>query len=86
MAIVRPFRGIRYKQSSLNAPFASVVAPPYDVIDDAQQSQLYERHPKNVVRMDLNRIQPNDDADNNRYSRARRYLMDWLAEGTLGFD
>lgn len=86
MADVRPFRAIRYRQDQLTGAFEDVVAPPYDVIDDVEQSALYGRNPKNVVRLDLNRIQASDDTDNNRYSRARRYLMDWLADGTLGID
>ncbi len=86
MADVRPFRAIRYRTDAFNAPLEAVVAPPYDVIDDVEQSALYARHPKNVVRLDLNEIKPTDDAENNRYTRARRHLMDWLAEGVLGID
>lgn len=63
-----------------------VVAPPYDVIDSAGQDALYARHPKNFVRVDLNRITDEDHDQNNRYTRSRRYLMDWLAEGVLKFE
>lgn len=86
MADVRPFRAIRYRTDVFNAPLEAVVAPPYDVIDDVEQSALYARHPKNIVRLDLNEIKSSDDAENNRYTRARRHLMDWLAEGVLGID
>lgn len=86
MADVRPFRAIRYRTHALGAPLEAVVAPPYDVIDDAEQRALYERHPRNVVRLDLNEIKPGDDAENNRYTRARRHLMDWLATGTMAID
>lgn len=87
MAEIRPFRGLRYDVDALGADAMSeVVAPPYDVIDDAGQDALYQRHPKNFVRIDLNRITESDDATNNRYTRARRHLMDWLAEGVLKFE
>lgn len=86
MADVRPFRAIRYRTTALGAPLEAVVAPPYDVIDDAEQRTLYERHPNNVVRMDLNEIKAGDDVENNRYTRARRHLMDWLATGILAVD
>ena len=50
---------------------SDVVAPPYDVIDPDLQEQLYRKHPCNVVRLILNRIEPGDDNEvNNRYTRA----------------
>lgn len=87
MADIRPLRAIRYDLDVIGADaFSRVVAPPYDVIDDAHQDELYARHPNNFVRIDLNRIQPGDDDANNRYTRARRYLFDWIATGALTID
>ncbi|MEM1348690.1 MAG: DUF1015 domain-containing protein, partial [Myxococcota bacterium] len=83
MAHVRPFRGIRYDLERLGPDVALLVAPPYDVLDDAERDALYARHPYNVVRLDLNRPAPTDSRDDDRYTRARRYLMDWLAGGVL---
>lgn len=87
MADIRPFRGIRYDLDVLGADaFSKVVAPPYDVIDSDHQDALYARHPKNFVRIDLNRIEEDDTPENDRYTRSRRWLFDWLAEGTLTID
>jgi uncharacterized protein (DUF1015 family) len=87
MAEIRPFRGLRYDTEQIGADaMRDVVAPPYDVIDDAGQDALYARHPKNFVRVDLNRITESDHDENNRYTRSRRYLMDWLAEGVMRFE
>ena len=86
MAKVRAFRGIRYNVERFNDQMNRLVAPPYDVIDDEQLSALYESHINNIVRMDLNRAAERDGLENNRYTRARRYLMDWLAEGDLIID
>src|SRR5690606_6543118 len=84
MAEIKPFRGIRFNPERFdNEAMADLVAPPYDVIDPHEQDALYERHPNNIVRLDLNRIRPSDDADNNRYTRSRRHLMDWLGRGVL---
>ena len=83
MARVKPFRGIRYNNAKFHDQMSRLVAPPYDVIDDEQLSALYESHINNIVRMDLNRPGAQDQSDNNKYTRARRYLMDWLAEGDL---
>jgi len=83
MADVRGFRGIRYADGLLRDSGVDLVAPPYDVIDAAQQRELYERHPHNVVRLILNRERDGDTEQNNRYTRARRHFMDWIAQGVL---
>ncbi len=87
MTEIKPFRAIRYNLDNLGEDAAEdVVAPPYDVIDEDQQAAFYDRHPNNVIRLILNRIQPSDTNENNRYTRARRYLVDWLARGELQQD
>ena len=60
-----------------------MVAPPYDVIDADEQEALYKRHAANVVRLILNRDEPGDDEHSNRYTRAARFLRNWLREGVL---
>ncbi|MFU8804803.1 MAG: DUF1015 domain-containing protein [Bradymonadaceae bacterium] len=87
MAEIKSFYGIRYDRTRFDdEQMARLVAPPYDVIDEAGQDELYERHPQNIVRLDLNRHQPGDHAENNRYTRSRRHLMDWLATGVMKLD
>src|SRR5690554_6410467 len=85
MAEIRGFRAIRYYFDPDDKP-ADLLAPPYDVIDSAEQDTLYARHPANVARLVLGRPQARDDGENNRYTRARRHLMDWLATGQLRQD
>ncbi|GIX02250.1 MAG: hypothetical protein KatS3mg112_1187 [Thermogutta sp.] len=82
MPEIQAFRGIRYNLSHVGS-LSDVIAPPYDVISPELQDALYKKHPCNVVRLILNRIEPGDDEINNRYSRARRYYKSWLAEGVL---
>jgi uncharacterized protein (DUF1015 family) len=53
------------------------------VIDPELQDQLYKKHPANVVRLILNRDEPGDDEHSNRYSRAARFLRNWMREGVL---
>ncbi len=86
MADVRGFRAIRYDDDRFAEGKHDVVAPPYDVIDEAEQRSLYEQHPNNIIRLILNRQREDDSPENNRYTRARRHLMDWLAEGVLSRD
>ena len=61
MPEVSPFRGVRYDVARVGT-LSDVVAPPYDVIDKNLQDRLYQSSPHNVIRLELNRDQP-DDAD-----------------------
>ena len=65
MPTVAPLRGLRYDPKHVGT-LSQVIAPPYDVIDDALQAALYDRHPANVVRLELNREEPGDDDRLNR--------------------
>ena len=82
MADVQPFRGWRYDLAQVGN-LSDVTAPPYDVIDEAQQKALYEQHPCNVVRLILNRTEPGDDGPEDRYTRAADFLRHWMSEGVL---
>jgi uncharacterized protein (DUF1015 family) len=81
---IRPFRALRYDPASIADP-ALVVAPPYDVIDAAEEARLLARHPANVVRLELPGEQPGDAPDD-RYRRAARTLAGWRSDGTLHKD
>jgi uncharacterized protein (DUF1015 family) len=85
MAEVVPFRGVLYDPAKVG-DVTVVVAPPYDVIGPAEQTALYERHPTNVVRLELGREHPGDGPQDNRYTRAKRFLEEWLRGGVLRRD
>ena len=80
MARFDPFPGIRYDLD--RSDLASVIAPPYDVIDDAQRAALAARDEHNAVRIDLPSLADGDE----RYEVARCLLRDWQAEGVLVAD
>jgi len=83
MPDIQAFRGIRYDLGHVGS-LSDVVAPPYDVISPEMQEELYKKHPCNVVRLILNRIEPGDDDEaNNRYTRAAKFLKNWQSEGVL---
>lgn len=82
MAEIIPFQGIHFAQEKIG-DLGSVVAPPYDVISPTQQSILYAASAYNVVRIILNRPEPNDDEAHNPYTRAAFYLESWLNAGVL---
>jgi uncharacterized protein (DUF1015 family) len=83
MPEIQAFRGIRYNLGQVGA-LGDVTAPPYDCISPELQDALYRRHPCNVVRLILNRIEPAaDDEANNRYRRAARFYKQWREQGVL---
>ncbi|MGH2894849.1 MAG: DUF1015 family protein, partial [Solirubrobacteraceae bacterium] len=79
MAEIQPIRALRYDLDRTGG-LQDVVAPPYDVIDDAQRAALQDRSPYNAVRIDL--PQGADD----RYDRAAALLADWRSQGVVVLD
>jgi len=82
MADVRPFRGLRFSPSA--APdLGAVLSPPYDVIDDDDDDRrLRERHPYNVVRVELTTASVAGGRDD-RYAQAADTLRHWREHGVL---
>jgi uncharacterized protein (DUF1015 family) len=71
-----PFAAIRYATDEL----ASVIAPPYDVLSDADIDALEARSPHNVVRIDVPR------GGEDRYDLAAKTMRAWLDEQVLVID
>jgi len=82
MPDISAFRGIRYDLGHVGS-LSDVIAPPYDVIDSELQDQLYQRSDFNCTRLILGKDEPGDDDANNRYTRAARFLKDWLRDQVL---
>jgi Protein of unknown function (DUF1015) len=72
VAVIKPIRAVRYDES-VAGPLERLVAPPYDVIDEAQREELMARSPFNVVHLTL----PDQEAD------AARLWREWLSDGAL---
>ena len=84
MPEIRPFRGLRYDPDVVG-DMAAVVSPPYDVISADQRRRLVERHPANVVAVELPVEETGDEPDD-RYRRAARIFAGWRSDGTLRKD
>lgn len=82
MATIIPFKGLRYNQEKISN-LASVVTPPYDVIDESAQARYYAENPANIIRLELGLTFPEDTSTNNRYIRAAQYLEKWIEDETL---
>lgn len=85
MADIIPFSGLRYNLKKVKR-IKNVFAPPYDVISQKEQNQLYSRHDKNIVRLMLGKQYKSDNDKNNRYIRAAVLFNKWIKDKTLIFD
>ena len=82
MADVRPLRGLRFDPGVIH--LGGVLAPPYDVIDDAQREALYGRDLRNIVRVDAGMDLAGDTPGSvDRYTRAAEHLEAWVRLGVL---
>jgi uncharacterized protein (DUF1015 family) len=72
MADLQPLRTLRYDPAAVGS-LADVIAPPYDVVDDAMREELAARSPYNVVHIDL---PPS-------YDRAAETMREWRGRGVL---
>ncbi|HEX2999655.1 MAG TPA: DUF1015 domain-containing protein, partial [Armatimonadota bacterium] len=82
MADISPFCGIRYNLQKIHR-LQEVIAPPYDIISKDEQEDLYQRHPANIVRLELGKQEPGDNEQSNRYTRAAADLHRWEDESIL---
>ncbi len=85
MALIRPFRGVRYNEQKIK-DIVDVICPPYDVISPTLQDQLYARDSHNFVHIEYNRETAQDNDRDNRYTRAANTVSSWLQEGILKVD
>ncbi|MGR3310927.1 MAG: DUF1015 domain-containing protein [Candidatus Brocadiales bacterium] len=80
-----PFRGIRYNLEPIE-DLSKALTPPYDVISPQDRERYYELHPYNIIRLILGKDLPDDNEQVNKYTRAARFLNNWLREGILRRD
>jgi uncharacterized protein (DUF1015 family) len=82
MVEIFPFNGIIYNKEKIKK-LDDVMSPPYDIISQEQQDELYDKNPKNYVRLILNKETQTDDSNNNRYIRSKKLYDEWLSDSTL---
>jgi len=82
MAEILPIKGIRYNTKSIES-INDVVTPPYDVISPSAQQLLYDKHPYNIIRLELSKSYPADSETDNRYTRAADTFNNWQEKGIL---
>jgi uncharacterized protein (DUF1015 family) len=82
MADVQPLRALHY-EPAVAGPLASVVAPPYDVIDASQRAELLSRSPYNVVAVDLPQA---EQEGGDPYAAAQELFESWQLQGAVTRD
>lgn len=82
MAIIKPFKGIRYNSARVS-DLSTVITPPYDVIGPAEQEHYYHRSPYNIIRLEYGIVHRDDSVQDNRYNRAAATQRRWLADTVL---
>jgi uncharacterized protein (DUF1015 family) len=85
MAVVKPFRALRYVHSRVPR-LNEVLSPPYDSLSTEDQLRLHLRNPLNAVRLELGQDQPEDDVVENRNVRAGDFWRGWRDQGVLRRD
>lgn len=82
MVEIAPFRGMVYDEKKI-AHLDSVMSPPYDIISEEMQNELYQKNEYNFVKLILGKILSQDTDENNRYTRAKQLFDDWQHQGIL---
>lgn len=78
MPVLSPFRALAWRPD-LRPRIDRLIAPPYDVLDEAGRAAIEALHPRNIVHLDL----PRAAAGGDPYAASRDRLRDWIREGTL---
>jgi uncharacterized protein (DUF1015 family) len=85
MAVVKPFRGIRYNPEVVG-DLSSVISQPYDRVRYGLQDQYYDQSEYSVVRIIKGRAFDGDSEIDNVYTRAHEYLQTWLNDDVMRRD
>ena len=83
MPEISPFAAIRFNGKKFSGGLSDVLAPPYDVLSEAEKSALLSRHSRNIVAVDLPHVPPKSVGPPEAYERSGRFLHEWLEDGTL---
>jgi uncharacterized protein (DUF1015 family) len=82
MVEIAPFKGMVYNKEKIKK-LDNVMSPPYDIISESMQQELYNKHANNFVRLILGKILEGDTETNNRYTRAKHLFDEWQQQQIL---
>jgi uncharacterized protein (DUF1015 family) len=82
MVEIAPFKGMIYNKEKIKK-LDDVMSPPYDIISEPMQNELYNKNEYNFVKLILGKILPDDTDTKNRYTRAKQLFDAWQQQGVL---
>jgi len=82
MVEIAPFKGMTYNKQKIKK-LDDVMSPPYDIISEQMQNELYAKNEYNFVKLILGKILPSDTEMNNRYTRAKQLFDAWQQKKIL---
>ncbi|MFC1523425.1 DUF1015 domain-containing protein [Thermodesulfobacteriota bacterium] len=85
MAVIAPFRGLRYNLEKISC-MEEIVTPPYDVIDESGKCGFLAKNPYNVIKLDLSKCSAAMPLTDDRYTEAKKTFDGWQDEGVLNRD
>lgn len=83
MAEISPWSAFRYDFQKLGGDLSAVIAPPYDVLEEADKSRLLAKNSRNIVAIDLPHLPPKSAGPAHLYQRSADQWREWIADGTL---
>jgi len=84
LATIQPFQAFRYTAAAGDP--AALLTQPYDKISPEMRDRYLAASPHNLVRVILGERFESDNDSNNVYTRAAKYLDDWIRDGILAQD
>jgi uncharacterized protein (DUF1015 family) len=82
MATIKPFRGVRYDPHKI-PDLSAVVSQPHDRVRHGLQDRYYAQSAYNIARLIKGKEHPDDNEQDNVYTRALSDYQTWLQEGIL---
>jgi uncharacterized protein (DUF1015 family) len=81
MAEIFPFRAYRYNAARVD--LGKVLTQPYDKITPAMAEKYAAASPYNLISVEKGKALPDDDLENNVYTRAAKALEGWIRAGVI---
>jgi uncharacterized protein (DUF1015 family) len=82
MVDIAPFKGMVYNKEKIKK-LDDVMSPPYDIISEQMQNELYDKNEYNFVKLILGKVSEGDTDKNNRYTRAKQLFDIWQKQEIL---
>ncbi len=83
MPLIRPVCAITYAAQNGCTDVSPLIAPPYDVLDEAAKKRLLDTDRHNIVDIDLPHLPAKTVGPDITYQNANRTFRRWLDEGVL---